>query len=67
MLLGPVIRAELLRTARKRHYYSQRVVYGIVLLMILWLTYQHLLVMAEVRGGKPLIADFAKFALTTFT
>jgi ABC-type transport system involved in multi-copper enzyme maturation permease subunit len=37
MLLGPVFRAELLRTARKRHYYFLRVVYGIVLLMILWL------------------------------
>jgi ABC-type transport system involved in multi-copper enzyme maturation permease subunit len=66
MLLGPVFRAELLRTARKRHYYIQRVVYGIVLLMIVWLNYEHLLVMARVRGGKPLIADFAEFALNTF-
>jgi ABC-type transport system involved in multi-copper enzyme maturation permease subunit len=59
MLLGPVFRAELLRTARKRHYYFLRVVYGIVLLMILWLNFEQLLVMAQIRGGKPLIADFA--------
>ena len=66
MLLGPVFRVELLRTARKRHYYFQRVVYGIILLMIVWLNYQRLLVMAELRGGEPLIADFAEFALNTF-
>jgi ABC-type transport system involved in multi-copper enzyme maturation permease subunit len=66
MLLGPVFRAELLRTARKRRYYSVRVIYGIVLLMILWLNYERLLDMAQIRGGKPLIADFAEFALTTF-
>jgi ABC-type transport system involved in multi-copper enzyme maturation permease subunit len=66
MLLGPVFRAELLRTARKRRYYSQRVVYGNVLLMIVWLNFQNLLDTAEARGGKPLIADFAEFALTTF-
>jgi ABC-type transport system involved in multi-copper enzyme maturation permease subunit len=66
MLLGPVFRAELLRTARKRHYYFLRVVYGIVLLMILWLNFEQLLVMAQIRGGKPLIADFAEFAMNTF-
>jgi ABC-type transport system involved in multi-copper enzyme maturation permease subunit len=66
MLLGPVFRAELLRTARKRHYYFLRVVYGIVLLMILWLNFEQLLVMAQIRGGKPLIADFAEFAMKTF-
>ena len=67
MLLGPVFRAELIRTARRRHYYSLRVVYGIVLLLILWLNYQRLLVMARAAGGRPLIADFADFALSTFT
>ena len=34
--------------------------------MIVWLNYQRLLGLAEVRGGKPLIADFAEFALITF-
>ena len=58
--------AELLRTARRRHYYSLRVIYGILLLMILWLNYERLLDIAQVRGGKPLIADFAEFALSTF-
>jgi ABC-type transport system involved in multi-copper enzyme maturation permease subunit len=67
MLIGPVFRAELLRTSRKRHYYVQRVVYGIVLLMVLWFNYERLLVTSRSRGGgKPLISDFAEFALNTF-
>jgi ABC-type transport system involved in multi-copper enzyme maturation permease subunit len=66
MLLGPVFRAELLRTARRQHYYSLRVIYGMVLLLILWSNYERLLDMAGVRGGKLLIADSAEFALTTF-
>jgi ABC-type transport system involved in multi-copper enzyme maturation permease subunit len=66
MLLGPVFRAELLRTARRRHYYFLRSLYGVVLLMIVWLNYESLVMMARERGGKPLIADFAAFAMTTF-
>ena len=66
MLLGPVFRAELLRTARKRHYYSLRTVYAIILLLIVWSNFQGLLERAETRGGSPLIDDFAEFALNTF-
>jgi hypothetical protein len=54
ILMGPVFRAELLRTSRKRHYYVQRVVYGIVLLMVLWLNYERLLVTSRSRGGGKL-------------
>jgi ABC-type transport system involved in multi-copper enzyme maturation permease subunit len=66
MLLGPVFRAELIRTARRRHYYWLRVVYGFTLLLLLWSNYQSLLELAVVRGGRPLIKDFADFALRTF-
>ncbi len=42
MLLGPVFRGELIRTARRRHYYSLRVGYGLVLLLVIWLNFQSL-------------------------
>ena len=39
MLLGPVFRAELVRTARRRRYYLLRVVYGFALLLLVWVSY----------------------------
>jgi ABC-type transport system involved in multi-copper enzyme maturation permease subunit len=66
MLLGPVFRAELIRTARKRYSYLLRVLYGSGLLLLLWLNYEWLVATALMRGGKPLIPDFADFALRTF-
>ena len=42
MLLGPVFRAELIRTARRRHYYLLRVGYGLVLLLLIWFNFQSL-------------------------
>jgi hypothetical protein len=66
MLLGPVFRAELIRTSRRRRYYVLRVVYGIALLVLVWMKYMGLISRAEVRGGRPLISDVAEFALSTF-
>jgi len=66
MLLGPVFRGELLRTARRRQYCFLRVVYGVALLLLLWLNYQVLAVIAQVRVGGPRIEDFAGFAFRTF-
>lgn len=66
MLLGPVFRAELVRTPRRRRYYSLRVIYGVGLLLLLWLNYQELLRTAAYRGGLPRIDDFSEFAMTTF-
>ena len=57
MLMGPVFRAELLRTSRRRYYYLQRALYGIALLTVLWLNYGQLLVIAQYRGGRPLISE----------
>jgi ABC-type transport system involved in multi-copper enzyme maturation permease subunit len=66
MLMGPVFRAELLRTSRRRYYYLQRALYGIALLTVLWLNYGRLLVIAQYRGGRPLISEIAEFAGNTF-
>ena len=36
MILGPVFRSELMRTARRRRYYILRFVYGAILLVLFW-------------------------------
>ena len=54
MLMGPVFRAELLRTGRQRRYYVLRLVYGLVLLMLVWTPYEQLRWQQTVirRGGR---------------
>ena len=62
MLMGPVFRAELLRTARQRRYYVLRLVYGLLLLLLVWTGYERM------RWDQPVIslADVAAFAAETF-
>ena len=62
MLLGPVFRAELVRTPRRGRYYSLRVIYGSVLILLLWANYQDLNGVADSRGGQPSIAEASNFA-----
>lgn len=66
MLLGPVFRAELVRTARRRRYYVLRFLYGAALLFLVSVSYISLADLATLRGGKPLISDVARFAFETF-
>jgi ABC-type transport system involved in multi-copper enzyme maturation permease subunit len=62
MLLGPVFRAELLRTARRKRYYVMRLLYGVLLLFIIWASYQ-----GTIRGRETVLIDeAAAFALETF-
>jgi ABC-type transport system involved in multi-copper enzyme maturation permease subunit len=62
MLLGPIFRAELLRTARRGRYYILRFIYGAILLLLFWSGY------AGTFRGAPsaTIAAVAMFALETF-
>ncbi len=62
MILGPVFRSELLRTARRRRYYLLRFVYGAVLLALFWNAYQGNF--ADSDTAK--IAAVAQFAEETF-
>jgi len=62
MLLGPVFRAELLRTARRRRYYATRVAYGLLLLAVVWLGYQAKFAWQTVAT----IDEAAEFAEATF-
>ncbi len=62
MLLGPIFRAELLRTSRRRRYYALRLLYGSMLLVLVWLGYE------KRFGGMATasIAEVAAFAGATF-
>jgi ABC-type transport system involved in multi-copper enzyme maturation permease subunit len=60
--MGPVFRAELLRTARQRRYYVLRLIYGAILLLLVWTTYE------EMRQSNLVVHldDVAQFATNTF-
>ena len=62
MLMGPVFRAELLRTGRQKRYYALRLIYGLVLLVLVWTAYEQL----RWRLAVIKLADVAQFAATTF-
>ncbi len=62
MLMGPIFRAELLRTARRGRYYILRFVYGVILLLLFWSGYE-----GTFHGARSAtIAQVATFALQTF-
>jgi ABC-type transport system involved in multi-copper enzyme maturation permease subunit len=66
MLPGPVFNIELLTTARRARYYAARVTYGLVLLAVLWQTYEGLV------GFRPnpsviSIRQMSQFAYKAFT
>jgi ABC-type transport system involved in multi-copper enzyme maturation permease subunit len=65
MLMGPVFRSELLRTARRGRYYLLRALYGALLLLVVWGGYEGTF---AGRTGVPLkqVASFAEKTFVTF-
>ncbi|MHC5540134.1 ABC transporter permease, partial [Singulisphaera rosea] len=62
MLLGPVFRAELLRTGRRTRYYVLRALYGVLLLVLVWTGYE-----GTFHGAnEATIRTLAQFGLVTF-
>jgi ABC-type transport system involved in multi-copper enzyme maturation permease subunit len=62
MILGPVFRSELTRTARRGRYYALRLVYGAILLALFWNAYE-----ATFAGAATAkIGAVARFAENTF-
>jgi ABC-type transport system involved in multi-copper enzyme maturation permease subunit len=62
MLLGPVFRAELIRTSRRPRYYALRLIYGALLLLLLWSGYA-----GTFRDATTVsIGSVARFAENTF-
>jgi ABC-type transport system involved in multi-copper enzyme maturation permease subunit len=62
MLMGPIFRAELLRTARRGRYYVLRFDYGSVLLLLVWSGYEQ----AFGSDQTATIAAVANFAFESF-
>ena len=56
MLMGPIFRAELLRTARRGRYYVLRTLYGAILLLLVWTGYEQAFAFPadgdDRRGGR---------------
>jgi ABC-type transport system involved in multi-copper enzyme maturation permease subunit len=62
MLMGPVFRAELLRTGRRRRYYFLRFLYGALLLLVFWSSYE-----GEFWNRSIItITEMAQFGESTF-
>jgi ABC-type transport system involved in multi-copper enzyme maturation permease subunit len=59
MLGGPILRAELLRTARRKRYYVLRVIYGALLLLFVAAPYNAFVV---INGGPDAEVSIAKLA-----
>ena len=53
MLMGPIFRAELLRTARRGRYYILRFVYGTILLLLFWSGYEGTFAGGRRRRSRP--------------
>ncbi len=64
--LGPVMRYELITTARRRRYYFVRVVYGLLLLGQLWILFRNWETSHEAGGRMPEIQAFAEDAFIQF-
>jgi len=65
MLLGPLFRVEMVTVARRRRYFVLRVVYGLLALFILWVSYTNLRSFAaggaesiSIRQGAHLATEF---------
>lgn len=66
MFPGPVFAVELLTIARRARYYAMRVLYGMILLFVFWMTYHEFV---ESRGGRRVgysLNEMTAFATQTF-
>jgi len=64
--LGPVVRYELITTARRGRFYLVRVVYGLLLLFQLWFLFQTWEMNHPGGGTMPQIHEFAEDAFIQF-
>src|SRR5438270_324189 len=64
MLPGPVFNVELVTTARRARYYVVRVVYGLLLLFVLWQSYHSYFSWRP--EGEVSIQEMSRFAQGTF-
>lgn len=71
MLPGPVFNVELVTTARRRRYFAIRVVYGLILLWIIWQGYRSLAGWQDAASDREYsnnqLAAFARGTFRSFT
>jgi len=71
MLPGPVFTAELITTARRARYYVVRLLYGLILLLIVWINYVDPPMGPRPRWGQEMtiqeMANFADGMFSTFS
>jgi len=67
MLPGPVFNVELLISARRRHYYVIRLLYGLILLILLWSNYRALQGWGPRQRAEYSTNELAAFAVGTFS
>ncbi len=67
MLLGPIFTLELVTSVRRLRYYLVRVVYGLILLIILWSCYLESPLNRRLPGEKVSVQETAQFANEFFS
>ncbi len=66
MLLGPIFRVELVTLARRRRYFLLRVVYGLLMLLVLWGAYSQAQMLADSDQTEMSIQTGQKIATALF-
>jgi ABC-type transport system involved in multi-copper enzyme maturation permease subunit len=66
MLPGPVFQVELITTARRRRYFFLRVLYGLILLLVVWFNYTQTFWRASAGSGELSVHQMSQFAGQTF-
>ena len=67
MLPGPVFNVELLTSARQRRYFAVRTLYGLILLLILWISSWSLNGRGQPEREEYTINELSQFAIATFS
>lgn len=67
MLLGPIFQVELVAAARQGRQYLVRVIYALIILFVLWVSYSSVTQWQSLgAGGTPSISEVAQMATTFF-
>ena len=67
MLLGPIFQVELVSTSRRRRYFLLRVIYGLLILMVLWASYLDAGLIRNSGNNQLSIARASELASSFFT
>jgi ABC-type transport system involved in multi-copper enzyme maturation permease subunit len=66
MLLGPIFQVEIVSTARRRRYFALRVLYGALILFVLWAAYEASGTLGRYQGQHTSLQASSRLAATFF-